>query len=74
MGIPEHKIKEAILHPDLEVRDRAASYFARSYSHDVSIMAPVIKAVETSGRQDACLLIGPIEGLASDGRELCLGL
>jgi len=50
---PEDKIKEAILHPDPEIRDRANSYFARSYSHDPSIMAQVIKAVETYGRQDA---------------------
>ena len=36
---PEDKIKEAILHPDPEIRDRATSYFAKSYSHDLSIMA-----------------------------------
>jgi hypothetical protein len=58
MRFPEDKIKEAILHPDLEIRDRATSYFAKSYSDDVSIMAQVIKAVETYGRQDAYRLIG----------------
>jgi SEC-C motif-containing protein len=58
MRFPEDKIKEVILHPDLEIRDRATSYFAKSYSHDVSIMAQVIKAVETYGRQDAYRLIG----------------
>jgi hypothetical protein len=58
MRFPEDKIKEAILHTDLEIRDRATSYFAKSYSHDVSIMAQVIKAVETYGRQDAYRLIG----------------
>ena len=58
MRFPEDKIKEAILHPDLEIRDRATDYFAKSYSHDVSIMAQVIKAVETYGRQNACRLIG----------------
>ena len=58
MRFPEDKIKEAILHPDLEIRDRATDYFAKSYSHDVSIMAQVIKAVETYGRQDAYRLIG----------------
>ena len=30
MRFPEDKIKEAILHPDLEIRDRATSYFAKS--------------------------------------------
>ena len=58
MRFPEDKIKEAILHPDLEIRDRATSYFAKSYSQDPSLMAQVIKAVETYGRQDAYLLIG----------------
>jgi hypothetical protein len=55
---PEDKIKEAILHPDPEIRDGATSYFAKSYSHDTSIMAQVIKAVESHGRQDAYRLIG----------------
>src|SRR6266446_995003 len=51
---PEAKIKEAILDPDPEIRDRATSYFAKSYSQDTSITAQVVKAVETHGRQDAC--------------------
>jgi len=55
---PEDKIKEAILHPDPEVRDRATSYFASSYSNDPSIMAQVIKSVETYGGHDAYQLIG----------------
>ena len=29
---PEDKIKEAILHPDPEIRDRATEYFAESFS------------------------------------------
>src|SRR5262249_42880254 len=56
---PEGKIKEAILHPDIEIRDRAVGYFAKSFSTDTSIMPLVIKAVETYGRQnDAYRLIG----------------
>ena len=59
MRYPEDKIKEAILHPDIEIRDRATSYFAKSFSSDLSIMPLVIKAVETYGRQnDAYRLIG----------------
>ncbi len=58
MRYPEDKIKEAILHPDLEIRDRATSYFAKSYSQDPSIMDRVIEAVQTYGRQDASGLIG----------------
>jgi len=56
---PEDKIKEAILHPDIEIRDRAVMYFAKSFSTDTSIMPLVIKAVETFGREnDAYRLIG----------------
>ena len=59
MRYPEDKIKEAILHPDLDIRDRAVSYFAKSYPTDTSLMPLVIKAVETYGRQnDAYRLIG----------------
>jgi hypothetical protein len=62
---PAEKIKDAILHPDPEIRDRATSYFARAYSDDASIMTQVIKSVETYGRQDAYRLIG----LARDLRQ-----
>ena len=59
MRYPEQKIKEAILHPDIEIRDRAVMYFAKSFSTDTSLMPLVIKAVETYGRQnDAYRLIG----------------
>jgi hypothetical protein len=65
MRLSEDKIKEAILHPDPEIRDRATSYFARSYSPDPSIMPLVIRAVETHGRERAYLQIG----LARDLRQ-----
>lgn len=59
MRYPEHKIKEAILHPDIEIRDRATMYFSKAFSSDLSIMPLVIKGVETYGRQnDAYRLIG----------------
>src|SRR5271166_3573314 len=59
MRLPEDKIKEAILHADPEIRVRATSYFAKSFSSDLTIMPLVIKAVETYGRQnDAYRLIG----------------
>jgi hypothetical protein len=61
---PEAKIKEAILHPDIEIRDRAMTYFGKSFSSDLSIMPLVIKAVETYGREnDAYRLIGASRGL-----------
>src|ERR1022692_3948306 len=56
---PEAKIKEAILHPDIEIRDRATMYFGKAFSSDHTIMPLVIKAVETFGREnDAYRLIG----------------
>jgi len=59
MRLSEDKIKEAILYPDSEIRDRATSYFAKSSSPDPAIMPLVIKAVESFGRQnDAYRLIG----------------
>jgi uncharacterized protein YchJ len=56
--LPEDRIKEAILSNDLDVRQRAVRFFARSFSSDTSIMPLVIKAVETFGREDAYHLIG----------------
>ncbi len=58
MRLSETKIKESILDPDLEIRQRAIRFFSKSYSTDRSIMPLVIKAVETFGRQDAYHLIG----------------
>jgi hypothetical protein len=59
MRYPDDKIKEAILHPDIEIRNRAVRYFANSFSTNTSLMPLVIKAVETYGRQDnAYRLVG----------------
>jgi hypothetical protein len=58
MRFPEDKIKEAILHPDLEIRNRATSYFGKLFSSDPGIMPLVIKAVETHGKQDAYRQVG----------------
>jgi hypothetical protein len=64
MRYPDVKIKDAILLPDIEIRDRAVSYFAESFSADTSLMPLVIKAVETYGRQnDAYRLIGAASDL-----------
>lgn len=58
MRFSENQIKEVILNADLENRQRAVSYFSKSYSTDLSIMPLVIQAVETFGRKDAYHLIG----------------
>lgn len=63
MRYPAGKIKDAVLHPDPEVRSRAVGYFARAYSDDASIMAQVVRAVETYGRDEAGRLVGPARDL-----------
>ncbi|WP_197442487.1 SEC-C metal-binding domain-containing protein [Lignipirellula cremea] len=57
MRLAESKIKEAILHPDPPIRQRAIRYFSESFSTDASIMPLVIRSVETYGRDPSDLLI-----------------
>ena len=63
MRLSEDRIKEAILDTDPEIRQRAVSYFARSFSSDTSVVPLVIEAVETFGREDAYHLIGLLSDL-----------
>jgi hypothetical protein len=49
MRLSPERIKEAILHPDRNVRDAAVYYFAQSHSDDPSIMPLVIQAKELYG-------------------------
>jgi len=58
MRLSEEKIKQAILHPQLEIRQRAVRYFSECYSEDESVVPLVIQAVERYGRDDAYQLIG----------------
>jgi hypothetical protein len=53
MRYPEDKIKEAILHPDPDVRDTAIRYFYSSTSPDHTLMPLAIQAVERYGRTKA---------------------
>jgi hypothetical protein len=53
MRYPEEKIKEAILHPDLDVRDTAIRYFYSSTSPDDTLMPQAIQAIERYGRTKA---------------------
>jgi len=46
MRLAEEKIKQAILHPDKEVRDAAIRYFGKPTTHDRSIMPVAIGALE----------------------------
>ncbi len=53
MRYPEDKIKEAILHPDLDVRDTAIRYFYSSTSTDHTLMPLAIQGIERYGRMKA---------------------
>src|SRR5262249_27731174 len=50
MRYPEDKIREAILHPDLDVRDTAIRYFYSSTCPDHTLMQLAIQAIERYGR------------------------
>ncbi|HBN77939.1 MAG TPA: hypothetical protein DD473_19440 [Planctomycetaceae bacterium] len=58
LRLPEAKLKEAILHSEFDLREKAVSYFSRSHSSDTSVMPLVIQAVEKFGKDDAYQLIG----------------
>ena len=63
MPLSESKIKQAILHPEEEVRLTALGYFAGAHAADETIMPLVIQAVETYGWRRAFRLL-------RDGDEL----
>lgn len=46
MRLPEEKVKQAILDPDAELRERAVRYFSDSFSEDAILVPLVIEAVE----------------------------
>lgn len=50
MRFSESKIKQAILHPEEEMREQALHYFSNSRSQDDTVMPLVIQAVEKYGR------------------------
>ena len=53
MRLSEDKIRDALLHPDLDVRDAAVRYFYSSTAPDQSLMPRAIEAIEKYGRIDA---------------------
>jgi hypothetical protein len=58
MRFSEEKIKQAILHPQLDIRQRAVRYFSDCHSEDEGVASLVIRAVEKYGRDDAYSLVG----------------
>ena len=63
MRLPEDKIKQAILHPEAEIRLTAVSYFADSHSSDPTVMPLLIEAVEKYGRDSSFRLLRDAEHL-----------
>ncbi len=58
MKLSEEKIKQAILHPEVDIRLRAVRYFKDCYRQDEGVAPLVIRAVEKYGREDAYQLVG----------------
>jgi hypothetical protein len=63
MRTPESKIKEAILHPEEEIREKALHNFSQAKCEDESIMPLVIQAVEKYGRTIAFHILRDAEWL-----------
>ena len=64
MRLPEVKIKEAIVHPEMLVRQEALHYFSDCFSTNVEVMPLAIKAIETYGRREAFLYVHMLAHLA----------
>ena len=58
MRLSEERIKQAILHPQLDIQQRAVRYFSECYSEDEDVVPLVIQAVKKYGRVDAYQLVG----------------
>jgi hypothetical protein len=63
MRLNEELIKQAILHPDQDVRTDAILYFSRSKTADDSILPLAIQAIEQYGWDKAFTLAACISGL-----------
>jgi hypothetical protein len=66
----ESKIKEAILHPDSDIRGRGMHNFADSFSHDTSVAPLVIRSVEQYGRNKAYHRVGASTDIANTGATI----
>jgi hypothetical protein len=53
MRVSEDRIKQAILHPEQDVRTAAVYYFSGSVSSDPGIMPLAIQAIDRYGWKDA---------------------
>ncbi|MGO8750508.1 MAG: hypothetical protein ACLQNE_31560 [Thermoguttaceae bacterium] len=64
MRLPESQIKQAILHPEAEIREQALHYLYDVLSRDESVMPLVIQAVEKHGKDKSFSIIREAECLA----------
>ena len=42
----EDRVKQLILHPDVDVRERAVDYFGQAFSSDPTILSLVFEAIK----------------------------
>ena len=70
MRLPEARIKQAILHPESEIRLTAVDYFAGSRSCDPEVMPLVIQAVEKYGRDSSFRVLRYAEHLVQTAATL----
>ncbi|MCB4791469.1 MAG: hypothetical protein LHV68_06230 [Elusimicrobia bacterium] len=63
MRLSVDKIKEAINHPEEEIRLMAVEYFSKSFSPDETLMPLVIRGIEKDGRKKAYKLLSRAVGL-----------
>lgn len=63
MRLDEQLIKQAILHPEKDVRSEAVLYFSRSYTTDDSVLPLAIQAVEKFGWDEAFSVAACMTGL-----------
>ncbi|KKO20996.1 MAG: hypothetical protein DCC43_12465 [Candidatus Brocadia sp.] len=56
--LPDSKVKQAILHPEREVRYVAIKYFSDSFSNDTGVMPVVIDAIEKYGWEHSYSIVG----------------
>src|SRR3989304_422343 len=70
MRVRESVIKEAILHPNEEIRNLAVEYFTDSFTSDTTIMPLVIQAVEQYGDERGIRILRALRRLPQSGETL----
>lgn len=74
MRLTEDQVRQALQHPDKNVRFAALLYFAKSYSRNTAIMRDVIELLERLGPKAAFLYSFPIADLAQTDETIAWAL